>query len=61
MNVDEMIDNIQEGQIAKATYQYATWYVIMSDGELYYCNKYGEKIKKAMVSYWNVQADWELL
>jgi len=61
MTVDEMIDNIKEEQIAKATYQYAVWYVIMSEGELYYCNRYGEKIKKAMVSYWNVQAKWEIL
>ncbi|MED3792404.1 hypothetical protein P4571_08105 [Niallia alba] len=61
MTVDEMIDNIKEGQIAKATYQYDIWYVVMHKGELYYCTRYGEIIKLATVSPWNTQAEWELL
>ena len=61
MSIEEMIDNIQEGQLAKATYQKATWYVIMREGELYYCTKHGDIIKLALVSPWNTQAEWELL
>lgn len=61
MSLDEMIDNIADGQMAKATLYGEVWYVLKMGKELYYCDRHGNIKKLAEVNYRNVKAEWELL
>jgi hypothetical protein len=62
MTISELIDNISEGQEAKATFVNDSWYVYKDRGFIRYYDhdnwKIGETIK---LTYSNLRADYELL
>jgi len=61
MTLEEMIDNIQEDQIAIAKLNGEKWFVIKFKGELYNCTVNGEVLGMALVSKKNSLAKWSLL
>ncbi|MEM5009314.1 hypothetical protein WKH57_01205 [Niallia taxi] len=61
MTLEEMIDNIQEGQVAMAKLNREKWFVIKLKGELYDYSEDGEVLGFAMVSLKAVRAKWTLL
>jgi len=61
MTLVEMIDDIQEGQMAMAKLNGEKWFVIKYKGELFDCTEDGEILGITLLSYKGTLAEWELL
>lgn len=61
MTLEEMIDNIQEGQMAMAKLNREKWFVVKFKGELFNCTDDGEILGMALLSYKGTLADWTII
>lgn len=61
MTLEEMIDDIQEGQMAIAMLNGEKWFVIKLKGELYDCDVYGDVLGLSLVSLRNFKAEWSFV
>lgn len=62
MYLADLIMNIKEGQIARATFGGERWYVKLSSGHIRYCNLSGEKIGDAIkLTPSNIKAYYNIL
>ena len=61
MTLTEMIDDIQEGQMAIAKLNREKWYVIKYKGELFNCTEDGEILGMALLSYKGTLANWTII